>query len=244
MLTMLVVEGWGWFQEGSFMGRVLDEWFKDSEDFVGVKLPYLLIIACIAFLLIYMLRLATTRMLITAERHAAGPARMAEVRTLTGVIQATGLAIVGLIAGMQMMDVLGVNLYPLLASAGVAGVALGLAAQSLVKDMLNGVMILLEGHFTIGDRVSVAGVSGTVVAMTLRKTTLRAADNTVYVIPNSQITTVANLGYDAPLSGLQGEAGSIKQDSIQQDSIQQASSKQAAINQATMKKEDSENPFA
>jgi small conductance mechanosensitive channel len=224
MLTLLVAEGWGWFQEGSFMGRILDEWFKDSEDFAGVKLPHMLVIASIAFLLIYLLRLVTTRMVITAERHAAGTARMAEIRTLTGVIRATGLAIIGLIAGMQMMDVLGVNLYPLLASAGVAGVALGLASQSLVKDMLNGVMILLEGHFTIGDRVSLAGVSGTVVAMTLRKTTLRAADNTIYVIPNSQITTVANLGYDVPLPTTQGES--------------------ISINQATIKNDESGNPFA
>jgi len=180
MFTLLIAENNAFSQEGSFMERVLDEWFKDSAEFVGVKLPHMLVIAFIAFFLVYVLRLITASMLKTAERHAPGPARMAEVRTLTGVIRATGLAIIGLIAGMQMMDVLGVNLYPLLASAGVAGVALGLAAQSLVKDMLNGVMILLEGHFTIGDRVSLAGVSGTVVAMTLRKTTLRAADNTVY----------------------------------------------------------------
>jgi len=228
MFTFLVAENMGLAQESSFMGRVLDEWFKDSAEFVGVKLPHMLVIACIALFLIYMLRLITASMVNTAKRHAAGPARMAEVRTLTGVIRATGLAIIGLIAGMQIMDVLGVNLYPLLASAGVAGVALGLAAQSLVKDMLNGVMILLEGHFTIGDRVSLAGVSGTVVAMTLRKTTLRAADNTVYVIPNSQITTVANLGYEMPLTKPQGES----------DTLQQA-----AINQATAKKDESGNPL-
>jgi len=100
--------------------------------------------------------------------------------------------------------------------------------------MLNGVMILLEGHFTIGDRVSLAGVSGTVVAMTLRKTTLRAADNTVYVIPNSQITTVANLGYDVPMPKTQSEAGS----------IQQATNEQNSINQATAKKDDTDNPLS
>jgi moderate conductance mechanosensitive channel len=88
---------------------------------------------------------------------------------------------------------MGVNLAPLLASAGVAGVAIGLAAQNIVKDMFNGVLFLVEGQFNIGDQVKLAGLAGTVEAMTLRKTTVRDSDGTLYVIPNSQITTVANL---------------------------------------------------
>jgi len=86
-----------------------------------------------------------------------------------------------------------VNLAPLLASAGVAGVAIGLAAQSIVKDVLNGIIILLEDQFDVGDTVRLAGLAGTVESMTLRKTTVRDGDGTLYVIPNSQITTVANL---------------------------------------------------
>jgi small conductance mechanosensitive channel len=90
-----------------------------------------------------------------------------------------------------------VNLAPLLASAGVAGIAIGLAAQNIVKDVLNGVLILIEDQFNVGDVVRLAGLAGTVESMTLRKTTVRDADGTLYVIPNSQITTVANqsVGY-------------------------------------------------
>ena len=109
------------------------------------------------------------------------------------MIRATGLAIIGLIAGMQFLDALGFNLAPLLASAGIAGVAIGLAAQNIVRDMFNGILILVEGQFNVGDTVRLAGLSGTVEAMTLRKTTVRDGDGTLYVIPNSQITTVANL---------------------------------------------------
>ena len=132
-----------------------------------------------------------------AERHAASPARIAQVKTLAGVIRTTGLAIIWLIAGLQFLDALGVNLAPLLASAGVAGMAIGLAAQNIVKDMLNGILILIEDQFNVGDTVRLAGLTGTVEAMTLRKTTVRDADGTLYVIPNSQITTVANqsVGY-------------------------------------------------
>ena len=97
---------------------------------------------------------------------------------------------------MQFLAAVNVNLAPLLASAGVAGVAIGLAAQNIVRDMLNGVLILIEDQFNVGDTVKIAGVAGVVEAMTLRKTTVRDGDGTLYVIPNSQITIVANQSID------------------------------------------------
>jgi small conductance mechanosensitive channel len=172
---------------------VIDEWAGDSQEFLHTKLPHLVLIAAIAFFLNKLLQIGTRRMVHVAEMHAAGPGRMGEVKTLSGVIRATGLAIIGAIAGMQILDALGVNLAPLLASAGIAGVAIGLAAQTIVKDMFNGILILVEGQFNVGDTVRLAGLSGTVETMTLRRTTVRDGDGTLYVIPNSQITTVANL---------------------------------------------------
>jgi len=193
MQTLHLAAGWVWLEDGRFMGKVLDEWGSDSQEFVRVKLPHLVAIAIVAFVLIKLLHVITHRMIRVAERHAAGPGRMPEVKTLAGVIRATGLAIIGVIVGLQFLDALGVNLGPLLASAGVAGIAIGLAAQNIVRDMLNGVLILIEGQFNVGDTVKLAGCAGTVEEMTLRKTTVRDADGTLYVIPNSQITTVANL---------------------------------------------------
>lgn len=183
----------GLFAEGRFLGRVLDEWILDTQEFIRTKLPHLIVVAIIAFVLIRLLRLITSHMVRVAARHAANPDRIGQVRTLSGVIRTTGMAIIGVIAGLQFLDALGVNLAPLLASAGVAGLALGLAAQNIVKDMLNGVLILIEDQFNVGDTVRLAGLAGTVEAMTLRKTTVRDGDGTLYVIPNSQITTVANL---------------------------------------------------
>jgi small conductance mechanosensitive channel len=184
---------WGWFQEGRFLGKVLDEWIADSQEFLHTKLPHLVVIALIAFLLSRLLRLITFHMTRMSEQTGAGPGRLAEVKTLSGIIRATGLAIIGLIAGFMALSVIGFNLAPLLASAGIAGVAIGLAAQNIVKDVFNGILILVEGQFSVGDTVRVAGVAGTVETMTLRKTTVRDGDGTLYVIPNSQITTVANL---------------------------------------------------
>ena len=186
----------GWFAQGRFMGKVLDEWIDDTQEFLHVKLPHLIVVAIIAFILSRLLRAITARMIRIAEQHAAGQVRVAQVKTLAGVIRTTGLAIIFTIAGMQFLAAVGVDLAPLLASAGIAGVAIGLAAQNIVRDMLNGILILIEDQFNVGDTVRVAGVTGTVEAMTLRKTTVRDADGTLYVIPNSQISTVANQSID------------------------------------------------
>lgn len=183
----------GWFAEGRFLGKVLDEWIGDTQEFVRLKLPHLLLVAAIAFLLSRLLRLVTHRMIRVAEQHAGSPTRISQVKTLAGVIRTTGLAAISLITGLQFLAAMGVNLAPLLASAGVVGIAIGLAAQNIVKDVLNGILILIEDQFNVGDTVHVAGLGGVVETMTLRKTTVRDQDGTLYVIPNSQIGTVANL---------------------------------------------------
>jgi small-conductance mechanosensitive channel len=118
------------------------------------------------------------------------------VRTLLSVIRATGVGVIVFLATLQVLPILGFNLGPLLTSAGVAGVAIGLAAQNIVKDCFNGFLILIDDQFNVGDVVRVAGVSGTVEMMTLRRTQVRDGDGTLYIVPNSQITTVANLTRD------------------------------------------------
>ncbi len=196
MLAILLAAWFGSLTEGRFMGKVLDEWIVDAQEFIHVKLPRLLVAALIAFVLYRILRLVTSRMVRIAEQTTAPKSRIAQVKTMASVIRATGLAIIATIFTMQVLSALGVDLGPLLASAGIAGVAVGLAAQNIVRDMLNGILILLEGQFNVGESITAAGVSGVVESMTLRKTTLRDNDGTLYVVPNSQITTVANRSVD------------------------------------------------
>ena len=195
--VLLLLMRTGLFAEGRFLGKVVDEWAVDAQEFVRTKLPHLIMVAIIGFVLSRLLHLITARMIHVAEQHAPEASRIAQVRTLASVIRTTGLAVIGAIVSLQFLAAVGVNLAPLLASAGVAGVAVGLAAQNIVRDVLNGMMILVEDQFNVGDTVRVAGVSGTVEAMSLRRTTVRDLDGTIYVIPNSQITTVANqsVGY-------------------------------------------------
>lgn len=196
MCAFLIAFRPDWLADNRFMGRVVDEWAVDVQEFIRSKLPHLLAVAIIAFVLSRLLSLITYRMIRVAEAHAASRGRVAQVKTLAGVIRTTGIAIIGAIVSLQFLDAVGVNLAPLLASAGIAGVAIGLAAQNIVKDMLNGTLILIEDQFNVGDVVTLAGLTGTVEAMTLRKTTVRGGDGTLYVIPNSQITTVANQSVD------------------------------------------------
>jgi len=193
MHPMFLAARTGLFADGRMMDRVLDEWAVDGQEFIHTKLPHLIVVALVAFVLMRLLRATTFHMIHVAERHSTTPAHIGQVKTVAGVVRTTGLAIIWLIASLQFLDALGVNLAPLLASAGIAGIALGLAAQNIVKDMLNGVLILIEDQFNVGDTVRLAGLSGVVTAMTLRKTTVRDADGTLYIVPNSQITTVANL---------------------------------------------------
>jgi small conductance mechanosensitive channel len=188
----------------SFVRSLNQEWLSDVQEFLHVGLPKLLFIALYAWVLILIVNFITSRVIKVAERRdSVGAARGAQVRTLASVIRATGIGIVAFLAFLQTMEnVLHFNLGPLLASAGVAGVAIGLAAQTIVKDVLNGILILIEDQYNVGDVVTLAGMTGTVDSMTLRKTQVRGFDGTLYIIPNSQITNVANQSRDYSVSTL------------------------------------------
>ena len=187
----------------SLLRALNQEWLSDVREFIRTDLPKLLIIAAYTWALILLVNFITGRVIKVAERRdTLGPARGAQVRTLASVIRATGVVIVAILAFLQIMGILGFNMSPLLASAGVAGVAIGLAAQTIVKDVLNGILILIEDQYNVGDVVTLAGMTGTVDSMTLRKTTVRGFDGTLYIIPNSQITNVANQSRDFSVSTL------------------------------------------
>jgi small conductance mechanosensitive channel len=185
-----------WFGPGEFFHDLGAKWLTDLQEFLHIALPKILVILIGAWLLTRVLKLTTGRIVKVAEQRSSRAGHLAQVRTLTSVIRATGIGMIGFIAALEILPLLGFKLEPLLASAGVAGVALGLAAQTIVKDCLNGILILVEDQYNVGDVVRLAGLGGTVETMSLRKTQVRDGDGTLYIIPNSQITTVANLTRD------------------------------------------------
>jgi small-conductance mechanosensitive channel len=97
-----------------------------------------------------------------------------------------------LIGGIMVLDALGLNIGPAVAGLGVVGIAVGFGAQSLVKDYLNGALILIENQYSKGDVVSIAGVSGAVEDFSLRRTTLRDLDGIVHTVPNGEIKVASN----------------------------------------------------
>jgi small-conductance mechanosensitive channel len=196
MVTIATFARSGVFAEGRFLGKILDEWIVDAQEFVHTKLPHLVVVVVIAVILTRIVAVATNRVILAADRRSANPSRQSQVKTFASILRTTLNSIVWGLTALQILTVMGVNLGPLLASAGIAGVAIGLAAQTIVKDVLNGMLIILEDWFNVGDTVRLTGMTGTVEAMSLRRTEIRDGDGTLYIVPNSQITTVANLSRD------------------------------------------------
>ncbi len=116
----------------------------------------------------------------------------ARARTLAGVAASVVRIVVWTVAVLMVLDKVGVNLGPLLAGASIVGVALGFGAQSLVRDFLSGFFVLAEDQFGVGDVITVSGTTGTVEEVNLRITRLRAADGTVWFVPNGEIRKVGN----------------------------------------------------
>lgn len=182
---------------------VLHDWHRDTLAFVHADLPKLVVILVIAFILARILAFFINRMRRLADYHAsANPQRSSEIRTLAAVLRATGYGLIGFVVLLHILSVLGIPTTSLLASAGVVGVGIGLGAQSLFKDMLNGIFILVENQYNVGDTVKLASLTGTVEDLTLRITKLRDGDGTLYFIPNSQIATVSNLSRDFAVATL------------------------------------------
>jgi small-conductance mechanosensitive channel len=143
-------------------------WVDSAQDFLVNDLRHLItdliVILIFAWVALWLVKVVTNRMRRAAERHpTVGLARTAQIRTLASVLRATGIGIVGFFTVITILrDVFDLNLAPLLASASVAGVAIGLAAQTIIKDMINGMLVLVEDQYNVGDWITVAGVTGTV----------------------------------------------------------------------------------
>jgi small-conductance mechanosensitive channel len=154
------------------------------------------VIVVLALLSLGAVRLVSQRILkMTASEEDAHQERQRQLRTLVQVIRWTAN---GLIIAIAVLMLLGnfVDITPLLASAGVAGLAISLGAQSLIKDFIGGLLILVEGQYTVGDIVKVAGVSGSVERLTLRTTHVRDIDGSLHIVSNGDVRIVSNVTRD------------------------------------------------
>ena len=139
---------------------------------------------------------------IAVERHLAGLnrtaqlSRAARLRTLLPMLRTTLLATVVVVCALVVLSEIGVNIAPLLAGAGVLGLAIGFGSQKLVQDIITGLFLLLENTMQVGDVVSLGGMTGTVENLSIRTIRLRATDGSVHIVPFSAVTTVTNMTRD------------------------------------------------
>ena len=127
------------------------------------------------------------------DTHPMSEIRRAQrAATIGAVLRSVASILIWSIALVTILDELGVNLAPLLAGAGIAGIALGFGAQSLVKDFVTGLFMLLEDQYGVGDVIDTGVATGTVEGVSLRTTRLRDADGVVWHVPNGVITRVGN----------------------------------------------------
>ena len=127
-----------------------------------------------------------------AERTLTDERRKQRVRALGSVLRSAASVTIFSIAGLTILGDLGINLAPLLASAGVVGIAIGFGAQNLVRDYLSGIFMLVEDQYGVGDVITVGDATGTVETVTLRITRLRSVNGIVWHIRNGAIEKVGN----------------------------------------------------
>jgi small-conductance mechanosensitive channel len=175
---------------------LLRDWREDAMNFLRHDAPKIVFVLVIAYVLIRILRMIASKTADLHIRKLPSGLRVQQIRTLTSVMTSVGVFIILFIAILEVLSLLGLNLGPMLASAGIAGLAIGFGAQTMVHDFINGFFILFENQYDLGDMVRIAGVKGTVEKMSLRQTVLRDEDGTVHIVPNSAIQIVSNTTRD------------------------------------------------
>lgn len=149
----------------------------------------------LGFVVYRLLKVATGRLEREVQEDDPLVKRLREQRakTLAGLLNNVGLVVIAIVVLLTSIKALGIDIGPALATAGVAGLAISFGAQSLVKDIISGAFILMEGQFGIGDVVRVGDIAGMVEKITLRTTILRDVQGVVHIIPNGSIDRVSNL---------------------------------------------------
>jgi len=159
----------------------------------GGKILLVIVIAAVIYFLLLRLvppilrRTVTTRMRGQPEEEIKKRAD-----TISRVLVGAGLVIIILVSLLTILAEVGVNIAPALAGMGIVGIAIGFGAQSLVRDFLTGLFILLENQYRVGDVVRIADVTGVVEEITLRRTVLRDLDGIVHSVPNGEIRVASN----------------------------------------------------
>lgn len=135
----------------------------------------------------------SVRIAVTSNSQVSPEAEKKREDTLVRIFKGIIRVLLIFIAVLMIMSEIGIKIAPILAGAGIAGIAIGFGGQYLIRDIITGLFIIIENQFRVGDVVSINDKAGTVEDITLRMTTLRDLDGTVHHIPNGEITIVSNM---------------------------------------------------
>jgi moderate conductance mechanosensitive channel len=175
------------------MTESFSQW-SESAGRIGLRL---VVIVVLTVVFVRFLRAVTLRLVHIAKSPARySQMREQQTRTMADLLHSVGTTAIVVIAALMAMRILGFDIAPALATAGVLSVALAFGAQSLLKDIINGVFIVFEEQYSIGDTLQVNGETGRVEHITLRRTVLRNLNGAIVSIPNSLIGQVSNLSRD------------------------------------------------
>jgi small conductance mechanosensitive channel len=164
---------------------------------VGLRIAVIIVAGVAAYVAVRIAVGVAIRQLL--ERRAADEAEpmSAEldrrVKTVASLVLRISGSVIAVIAGLMALDQFGIDIGPAVAGLGVAGIALGFGAQTLVRDWLAGIFVIVENQYNQGDVVRIAGVEGVVEDLSLRRTTLRDLDGTLHTVPNGQIVVASNM---------------------------------------------------
>lgn len=166
------------------------DWFKQH----GVRI---LFIAVLAVALYFALRKSIPRAMHLAIGKGKWTKKAKEeqdkrIKTLSRVFILTGGVLIAVIALFMILSELGINIGPLIAGFGIVGIAVGFGAQYLIRDLIGGLFIIVEGQYNVGDVVKIGNVSGIVEEINLRRTVLRDMDGIVHFVPNGESGVISN----------------------------------------------------
>lgn len=167
--------------------------FERSLDWLATSGLRIVVISVVLMVVLSLVKRLTARFRRLYEGRLPGPSEIKRADTLASVVRDVARIVAMAVGGMMILSEVGVDLKPLLAAAGLGGLAIGFGAQSLVKDVISGFFILLEDSVRVGDVVEIAGVGGLVEEVKLRTITLRDLSGNVHVVPNGAVDKVKNM---------------------------------------------------
>jgi small conductance mechanosensitive channel len=171
----------------------MDIYLQKFSDWALASGPHILITLLLTFTALKVTKMLSNRFTALVIEKSEDPEFHKRTQTLASIIRYSLIVLILIVATMIILEELGVQIGPLLAAAGIVGLAIGFGAQSLVKDVISGFFILLEDQVRVGDVVQIAGKTGVVEKIHLKTTILRDLAGNVHFVPNGQIDTVTNM---------------------------------------------------